>query len=195
MKSLINSQQKSSIKNGIECYSFLHNSIIQFFVKFSSKNDTFLQICKRNRGSTKLVVGRRWYLFFHQLFSFPTQFPRLRSAFGLASLGIKEEREMRTHEINGGFLKNFAKIISSLSQGLYTPPHPPHRTYRDLVFLQKWYVFQTQICLKNNFWTKSQILHNYKLFCFCQNGVKKYEKMCENDFKCAELDRKHFFSC
>ena len=56
--------RKSLIKNGIECYYFLHNSTVQKFslrskkMKFSSKNESFLQICKSD-GDFSLTEGGR----------------------------------------------------------------------------------------------------------------------------------------
>ena len=72
-------------------------------LRFSSKTDTFLKICKGNRGGRAkkvvpiVVVVVVVPFFFIHFFSFPTQFPsdekssasgERSSVFGLASLGI-----------------------------------------------------------------------------------------------------------
>ena len=44
-------------------------------------------------GNKNVVVGRPRTFFFHPFSSFSTQLPRLRWAFGLASLGIIDEVE------------------------------------------------------------------------------------------------------
>ena len=64
------------------------------FMKFSSKNDTFLQIWKQNREEVQnwwSVVGRRPRTFFFiHFFLFQPNSRDLRSAFGLALLEINQ---------------------------------------------------------------------------------------------------------
>ena len=90
-KSLINSPQKILIKNGIECYFFCIIQSSNFLWNFLQKMTPFFKFARELgevQNFSSVVVG--WYLFFYPFFSFPTQFPRLHLAFGLASLRTKQ---------------------------------------------------------------------------------------------------------
>ena len=94
-----NFYRKSLIKNCIEFYFFFayfnRQKKFRCVSKFSSKNETVLNFSSNlqerwMRGGTKNVVVVVIPFPFYPFSSFSTQFPRLRSTFGLASFGTFE---------------------------------------------------------------------------------------------------------